>query len=369
MPVGEYRAPARDPRLITDVSGSDTHARLAAVLGADDNQREREGHTRHMEEVPSFETVRKMRSGAWARRLVPKLSRASAREAMVGYLLILPWLVGYLGLIMGPTLASGVLAFTRYDIMSPPQFVGLRNFQEAFFQDSLFWQSLKVTGIYTIAAVPLRMLGAFTFALLLNQNVKGLSIFRTVYYLPAVVSGVAVAFVWKWLLDPNYGLVNALLYYVGIQGPQWFASPDWALPSFIIVSLWTVGGSMITYLAGLQSVPTTLYEAAEIDGAGRWRKLVSVTIPMISPVLLFEVVITMIHSFQVFTAAYVITNGGPMYSTLFYLLYLYQNGFKYLRMGYASALAWVLFVIILGFTILTFRLTSQRVYYEGEARR
>lgn len=308
------------------------------------------------------------RSGGRPRFSGRLFSRLRWREALAGYVLILPWLVGYLGLILGPTLASGALALTRYDLMSPPQFVGLQNFQEAFNHDALFWQSLKVTALFTLAAVPLRMLAAFSVALLLNQNVRFQGAFRTIYYLPAVVSGVAVAFLWKWLFHPDYGLVNALLHYVGIQGPLWFASAQWAMPTFLLTSLWTVGGSMVVYLAGLQSVPTHLYEAADLDGAGRWTKLIHITIPMMSPVLLFEVVITMINSFQVFTTAYVITGGGPANQTLFYLLYLYRNGFQYLRMGYASALAWVFFVIILGFTLLTFRVAGRRVYYEGDTR-
>jgi multiple sugar transport system permease protein len=206
-------------------------------------------------------------------------------------------------------------------------------------------------------------------AVLLNQDVRGLSIYRTIFYLPSVVSGVAVAMLWLWVFNPELGVVNSLLGIVGIEGPKWFASSKWALTTFIITSLWGIGGGMVIYLAGLQGVPTSLYEAAELDGATAWHRFWHITIPMTSPVIFFNLIMGIIGSFQVFTGGYVITNGGPANATLFYVLYLYRNAFQYFKMGYASALAWILFIVILVLTLLMFRLVGGLVYYEGSPRK
>jgi multiple sugar transport system permease protein len=296
--------------------------------------------------------------------------KMSQREALAFYLLVAPWVVGFLVFQAGPILASLGFSLTRYDVIQPPRWVGLGNFQEMLFNDPLFWQALKVTAYYTLLAVPLGMVVALLLAVLLNQRVPALPFFRTIFYLPSVIAGVAVSLLWIWLLNPTFGLINyGLRVLFGIQGPKWLLSSEWVIPSFVLMSLWGAGVTVIIYLASLQGVPTTLYEAAELDGANRWRRFRHVTIPMISPVILFTFITGMIGAFQVFTQAYIMTGGGPNYASLMYSLYIYQNAFRYFRMGYASALAWVLFAMIMALTLLTFRLSSNRVYYEtGDAR-
>lgn len=266
----------------------------------------------------------------------------------------------------GPIAASAVLSFTDWNLLNPPSWVGLENYIDIFLNDGMFWQSLKVTAIYTGGSVPLGLALSLFLAGLLNTEVRGVRFFRTVYYLPSVMSGVAVALLWSWLFNPDFGLVNHLLGLVGINGPTWLASETWALPALIIMSLWGAGQSMLIFLAGLQGIPQQLYEAAEIDGAGGWSRFTHVTLPMLSPVILFNLIMGIIGSFQVFTQGYVMTNGGPNNATLFYVLNLYNQAFRNLRMGYASALAWILFFIILGMTLLVIRQSRERVYYEGE---
>ncbi len=296
------------------------------------------------------------------------VSRLQRREAIEAFLFLAPWIAGFLLFELVPIAASGVLALTDYNLLKPPSYVGLRNFQRMFVGDPLFWQSLKVTANYVLASVPLQVVLGYAVALLLNQKVRGLSIFRTIFYLPSVVSGVAVALMWIWVFQPDMGIMNTLLRNVGIHGPKWLSDPNWALPTLIFTSLWGIGGGMLVYLAGLQSVPTHLYEAAELDGAGSWQKFVHITLPMTSPVIFFSLLMGMIGSWQVFTAGYVMTSGGPANSTLFYVLYLYRNGWQYFRMGYASALAWILCFIILLLTLLVFRTSGRWVYYEGQLR-
>ncbi|HXF63238.1 MAG TPA: sugar ABC transporter permease [Caldilineaceae bacterium] len=279
------------------------------------------------------------------------------------YLFISPWIIGFLVFTAGPMVASIAISFMRWELISPPEFVGLSNWK-AMFSDDLFWQSLKVTSIYTLLNVPTALTFAFLLALLMNVRVPGIAFFRTLYYLPSLVSGVAVAMLWMWILNPKFGLINWLLSFVGIQGPEWIYSQTWVIPSFVMMNLWGVGTSMVIFLAGLQSVPMELYEAAELDGAGSWRKMWNVTIPIVSPVILFNLIMGIIGSFQVFTQAYVMTEGGPGNASLFYVLYLYRNAFQYFQMGYASALAWVLFIIIAFFTYLVFRTSRDRVFYQ-----
>jgi multiple sugar transport system permease protein len=281
------------------------------------------------------------------------------------YVLIAPWLVNLVVFVVGPVLSSLYLSFTQYNIVSPAVWVGLANYQRLFTADPLFYQSLRVTTIWVVAGVPLRLAAALFFAMLLNQKVPAVGFFRTVYYLPSVVSGVAVSLLWVWVLQPQFGLLNYFLHMVGLPGPQWLSSPSWALPGLIVMSLWTVGSTMIIFLAGLQGIPAELYESAKIDGASTLRQFFAVTIPLITPVILFNLVIGIIASFQVFTQAYVMTNGGPNNATLFYVLYLYQVAFQFSQMGYASALAWILFIIVLVLTLLVFRSSGRWVYYEG----
>jgi multiple sugar transport system permease protein len=291
------------------------------------------------------------------------------REARTAYLLVGPWILGFVVFTLGPMVASLIFSFTNYSIVSTSKLVGLANFIEIFFGDYRFWLSLRVTLTYAIFAIPMGLIFGLLLALLLNAKVPGISIWRTLYYTPSVVSGVAVAILWLYLFNPQYGLINWLLGMVGINGPGWLVSPDWALWALIIMSLWGVGGGMIIYLAGLQGIPTQLYEAAEVDGANKIRQFFSITLPLITPVLFYNLVIGIISTFQIFTSVYVMTDGGPVERTLFYNLYLYNNAFRYQRMGYASALAWILFVIVLVLTLLVFRSSAMWVYYEGELKR
>jgi multiple sugar transport system permease protein len=233
----------------------------------------------------------------------------------------------------------------------------------------LVWQSIKVTLIYSIGAVPLILAYSFLVAIMLNQGIRGAYFLRTVYYIPAVISGVPVAVLWMWILNPQFGLVNNLLALVGVTGPEWYFSKTWVIPAFILMGLWAMGVTMVIFLAGLQDIPTHLYEAAQIDGAGPFTRFRHVTLPMMSPVILFTVIIGIIDSFQIFTPSLIITNGGPDHASLFYGLYLYQNAFRYLKMGYASALAWLLFFIIVLLTLVVFRVTGKFVYYEGNTRK
>ncbi len=292
-------------------------------------------------------------------------SKLARREALAFYLFISPWLIGFLAFTLYPMLASVYYSLTVYNVATM-KFVGLQNFQELIHDDMFYW-SLWVTAKYTLVGVPLGICAALAVAVLLNQKVPFLSFWRTIYYLPSVITGVAVALLWQWVLNPEYGVFNYLIFEpLGIEGPRWFWSETWVIPSYWIMGLWGIGGNMVIYLAGLQGVPTVLYEAAEIDGASSWQRFWKITIPMISPVILFTLVTSLIGSLQMFTQAYVISNGlgGPNNASLLYVLYLFLNGFRWFRLGYASALAWVLFVIIIILTALMLRVSRNLVYYE-----
>ncbi|HZG57048.1 sugar ABC transporter permease [Paenibacillus sp.] len=291
-----------------------------------------------------------------------KLSRTQ-KEALDCYVFMSPAIIGMVVFLLGPILFSAYISFTNYSILKSPVWVGLGNYI-GLFNDEFFWLSMKITFIYAAVSVPLGLVVSLLLAMLLNQNLKGIYLFRVIYYMPAVISGVAVALLWKWLFNPEFGLLNWFIGLFGIQGPQWIYSQDWALTSLILMSLWSVGGSMLIYLAGLQGIPTELYEAAEIDGAGRFRRFLNVTIPMLSPVIFFNLVMGIIGSLQVFTEGYVMTQGGPNNSTLFAVLYLYRQAFNYYSMGYASAMAWMLFLVILAFTLLVFKSSPMWVFYE-----
>ncbi len=293
----------------------------------------------------------------------------SRREAIWAYILIAPWIVGFLVFTLGPMVASMAFAVSDYQIAKPLVFVGLKNFVEMFFSDYRFWHSLGVTLTYAVAAIPMGLVFGLLLALLLNTKVPGIAFWRTAYYMPSVVSGVAVAVLWSYLFNPRFGIINWVLGMAGIQGPGWLASPTWALPALILMSLWGVGGGMIIYLAGLQGIPTALYEAAQIDGANQIQSFFKITLPLITPVLFYNLVTGLIGTFQIFTQVYVMTAGGPAESTLFYNLYLYNNAFRYHRMGYASAMAWVLFLIVMVLTLLVFRSSALWVYYEGGLRK
>ena len=293
---------------------------------------------------------------------VPK-NKLARNEAKWFYIFILPWIIGFVGLTVYPMVASAIYSFTEYNIVKM-QYVGLLNFTNLF-QDPLFYTSLGVTAYYTMVAVPLGIVMALIVALLLNQRVPFLSFWRTIYYLPSVISGVAVTLLWRWVMQPQFGIFNYFLSLVGITGPRWFWDDNWVIPAFWIMSIWGIGGSMVIYLAGLQGVPTALYEAAEIDGANAWKRLFNITLPMISPVLLFNLVTNLIGALQIFTQIYVSDNkGGPNYHSLVYVLYLFTNAFRWFRFGYASALAWVLFFIIIFLTYVMLRTSRKLVYYE-----
>ncbi len=303
-------------------------------------------------------------------------SRLQRKEAIEGYLCIAPWLFGFIFLTLGAVIFSFSMSLTKWDMINPAKFVGVSNYHTILFDDDLFWQSLKVTAIYAGCAVPMGLVCSLLLAMLLNLNVKGMQWFRSIFYIPAILPGAAVAMVWQMVMNPQrMGIFNAMLggmanlLHVQFTPVPWLTSPDWVLKSFIIMSLWGVGGGMIIYLAGLQSVPTQLYEAAEIDGAGSWAKFRNVTLPMISPTLFFNLIMGIIGSFQVFTSSFIMTQGGPANASLFYVLYLYQKAFKYLQMGYACALAWILFAIILALTLFVMTSSRRWVYYEAELKR
>ncbi len=282
-----------------------------------------------------------------------------------GYVFILPWLIGFLLFTAGPMLASLYLSFCKYDLHTLT-WVGARNYEVLLRQDPLFWKSLTNTALYVLFSVPLGLTGSLAIALLLNQKVKGLAFFRTAFYLPSLVPAVASALVWQWIFHPDAGLLNYGLSMLGVKGPQWLQDPKTALPSLILMSLWGIGGSrMVIFLAGLQGISDELYEAASLDGAKGWAAFRHITLPMLSPTQFFNLVLGIIGSFQVFTSAYVMTNGGPNNATLMYVLYLYNNAFRYFKLGKASAMAWILFVILLIFTLVQFRSASKWVYYEG----
>lgn len=291
-----------------------------------------------------------------------------AREELMGWLCVAPAIGGFVAFVAGPILASLYFSLTEFRLISAPRWTGASNYT-ALFDDPLFWQSLRVTFLYASMALPLGLVSSLALAVLLNQPIKGVSFWRTVYYLPAVVSGVAVAVLWSWILNPEFGLINVLLKLVGIRGPNWLSDTRTALPSLVLIGLWGVGGSMVIYLSGLQGIPTELYEAAEIDGAGSWRRFISITLPLLSPVIFFNLVMGLIGVFQYFTEPFIITRGGPENSTLTYMLYLYRNAFGYFKMGYASALAWVLFIIVFALTLVVFRSSPMWVHYEAQRGR
>lgn len=300
----------------------------------------------------------------------PRLD-ARGREALAAYVFLAPWLIGLVVFILGPVVVSFVVSLTDYAILTPDQthFVGLANYTNAFAQDPTFWQSLRVTLYYSALALPLNLIVGFALAQLLNTNVPGIAFFRSLYYLPAVISGVVVTFLWLWILNPRLGLLNYLLGLVHIQGPSWMFSADWVIPSFVLISLWGVGRTMLIYLAMLQSIPSHLYEAAEIDGAGPARRLRHVTLPLVTPAVFFNLVLGLIDSFQYFTSAYVATKGGPAGASMFYALYLYLNAFQYFHMGYASALAWLLFALVAVLTVVMFKTSAIWVFYQDQEAR
>jgi multiple sugar transport system permease protein len=304
----------------------------------------------------------------------PKKSSLARREAILFWVCVAPWVIGFILFTLGPMLYSLYISFTQWNIVTPPKWVGLQNYIRIFTQDPDFVQSLKVTSIYAIFSIPLSLITALFLAVLLNEATKGVSLFRTTFYLPTIVSSVAAAVLWQWIFNPRFGPVNGLLRLFGIEGPGWFSDPKYALWGLIIMSSWSVGGQMLIFLAGLKGIPRILYEAAEIDGAGRPARFWNITIPMLSPTIFFNLVLAVIGAFQTFDTAYVIstaragTLGGPLKSTLFYMLNIYDLAFAKQRMGYATALAWILFLIIFVLTMITLRSSALWVYNEAERK-
>lgn len=296
-----------------------------------------------------------------------KLGGMARKEELAFYLFISPWIIGFLLFDAGAIIASLAISFTNWSALSTPSFTGGANYTKLI-NDSLFYKAMGNSLYYGIGSVGLGTIVSFLLALLLNQNVKGMAVFRTIFYLPSVVSGIAVAILWIMILHQDFGLINSFLAFFGIKGPGWLVQPEWAMPSLILMSLWSAGGAMVIYLAGLQSVPIHLYEAAEIDGADTFQKFWNVTVPMMSPVILYNLIVGFIASIQGFVLVYIMTNGGPANATLVYGLYIYRTAFINFQMGYASALAWVLLVVIILITVIQFAVAKYWVYYEGDVK-
>lgn len=283
-----------------------------------------------------------------------------------GLLFASPAIIGLLVFVAYPIAASVYFSFTSYSVLQPPRWTGLENYRTLLFEDPLFYKTMWNTVYIAVFTIPLSVITALGLAMLLNLNVRGQAFYRTIFYLPTIVPFVASSILWIWIYNPQYGVLNTLLWQVGIPGPGWLSDPNWAKPALIIMNLWTVGGWMVIYLAGLQDVPRELYEAAELDGASWFAKTRHLTIPFMSPYILFSVILMLIGIFQFFTQVAVMTNGGPADSTRVFALYMYQNAFTYFKMGYASAMAWMLFVLVVILTVVIFRTSARRVYYGGQ---
>jgi multiple sugar transport system permease protein len=299
-----------------------------------------------------------------SKSFLPKTNRAR-REAFEGFLFIMPWAIGYLVFRFGPLLYSLFLSFTDYRGSGTPTFIGPDNYAYMLTKDPRFIDSVRSTFLYVAAFLPLSLIVGLGIALLMNQRVRGITIFRTLYYLPAVTSGVAVAILWQFVFHKQWGILNAVLDLVGIPNIGWLVDPAWVMSAFVILSLWGVGSSMIIYLAGLQAIPSELYEAAAIDGAGHTRQFVHITLPMLSPTIFFNLITGLIAAFQIFESAYVMTGGGPKYATYFFGINIYFTAFQSLRFGYASTLAWMLFAIIVALTLFVFSTSRRWVFYAG----
>lgn len=293
---------------------------------------------------------------------------ARAREALNGYLFISPWVLGFLIFVIGPMIGLIWLSFHRWDLIGDPRHVGWRNF-ERLFRDRLFLKSMEVTIIYGLGRVPLGIIVALGTALLLNnRRIKFIGIWRTIYYMPVVLPPVAISLVWMWIYNPRYGILNTMIQqFLGIPGPRWLDDAALVLPSLMVMAVWAAAGrNMIIYLSGLQGISNELYEASAIDGAGYWRQFFRITLPLLTPVIFFNLITGMIDTFKLFTQAYVMTEGGPRNQSLFFTYYLFQKGFMQYQMGYASAMAVVVFIIIMALTLLVFRWSKAWVFYEGE---
>ena len=297
-----------------------------------------------------------------------KRSKSKRQEALWGYFFVAPFLLGFVVFMLGPMLFSFVGSFTDYNLTSKMNFIGFKNFTRMFTQDTLFWKSLYNTAYFVLFNVPLTTLFSVFLAILLNQKIRGISFFRTTFYLPAILSGVAVYVLWMQLLSPSAGLINTFLSWFNIKGPAWLFDPEWTKPALILMKIWSSGGAMLLYLATLQNISPTLYESAEIDGAGVWAKFKNITIPLITPIIFYDVITSTIGSFQIFQEAYVMTKngtGGPANSLLFYNLHMWNKAFVAFDMGYAMAMSMILFLIVLVLTFINLKLAPRWVHYTG----
>jgi multiple sugar transport system permease protein len=306
------------------------------------------------------------RDGTWSapRAEVSFWSRLMNNDNIVGYLFVAPLILGLIIFTYGPVLAAFGLSFTKGDYISTPKWIGLDNYR-AIWADKLFWQAMRNTLYYVAGVVPAGMVLSLLLALAMNQKLRGIVFFRSIFFLPTISSSVAISLMWLWIYNPEFGVLNYLLSQIGIKGPAWLSSSDWAMPAVMIMAVWRgLGYNMLIYLAGLQGIPDVYYEAAAIDGAGSWAKFWNITVPLLSPTTFMLLILSLIGAFQVFEYTYVMTGGGPVYATLTLVLHVYNNAFRNFVMGYASALAYVLFFILLGLTIIQFRLQRRWVHYE-----
>lgn len=290
-------------------------------------------------------------------------SRQAVLDNLQGWAFAAPWIIGFLIFTLYPICMSVYYSLTDYDVLRPPYYIGNLNYLDLL-EDELFWRSLGNTFYYVVLSVPLGLIVGLAIAMLLNNEIKGIAVYRTLFYLPSIVPVVASSILWLWIFNPQYGILTNIVVALGGKAPGWLSDPRWAKNSLIMMSLWSAGSGMIIYLAGLKNIPRVYYEAAELDGARKWTQFVRITLPMLSPTLFFQLIMNTIAAFQVFTQAFIMTNGGPNDSTLFYVYYLYNNAFRFWKMGYASALAWVLFVIIMVLTGINFLASKYWVNYD-----
>ncbi|MDH8678049.1 sugar ABC transporter permease [Fusibacter bizertensis] len=301
--------------------------------------------------------------------MAKKLGKIKLKKEIIPYLFIMPWILGFLIFTIGPLIFSLIISFFDWPIVGQPTFVGFGNYIRMFTKDKMFTHSLFITVKFAIIFVPLYMGIALGLALLLNQKIKGQSFFKTVFYLPSVISGVALSMIWIWIFDFKYGVINYLLSLIGIAGPNWLGDPKWSLIAMVIASLWGQGTMVLIFLGALREIPKDYYEASMIDGANSLQRFYKITLPLITPALLFNLIMTIIAAFQQLTLALLMTKGGPSNSTYFYAMYVYNNAFKHFEMGYASANAWIMFFIILTLSLLVFKSSSLWVYYESEVKK
>ncbi|MBP1913420.1 carbohydrate ABC transporter permease [Lederbergia galactosidilytica] len=298
---------------------------------------------------------------------IKKMSSKRTEERWF-YLFISPWIIGFLCFILGPIIASFFLSFTNWDLFTPAKWVGLENYQNLM-QDKIFWKTVYNTFYFALISVPLTMILSLGMAYLLAHKMRGMSFFRTIFYLPALVPIVASSMIFKFILAPDTGVINRFLAFFGIDGPAWLLDPTWVKMSFIFLAIWGVGANMVLLLAAIQGVPEELYESADMDGASKFKKFIHITIPIISPVIFFNLIMGIIGSLQAFSQIYILTGGGPNNASNMMVPYLFSNAFEFYKMGYASSIAWVLFLIIIIFTVIVFKSSSMWVYYESEVKK